>query len=331
MSDQNLNRYEVILAGKYYLGELIESISLDESLDEIAYRANVRLVNTLDLPELLPGQAVEISGNPFGGTGIQSLLPHGVIWEVEAEKKGQSHITLTIYDKMVYLAKSEDEYLYPAGQTATQRLKKYTVVWQIPAGELVETGVPLARAIFRSQPIYAMIKADLNETVSKGGDMFRPRMGTQGLELVKLGGNQTVWVLEADQNLESIVEDSTLEGAVTQVKVLGPDSNGGSLAPVLGIVKGETDKYGTIQKILSDSKVRTGKEAEAAASKLLSGAWRSITVNCLDINTIRAGDKVKLNSAGLLVTSVRHQLGNPGHMTLNLAAEEQVRREYYGQ
>jgi hypothetical protein len=331
MSYQEVNRYEVTLAGKYYLGELIESISLDESLDEIAYRANVRLVNTRDLPELLPGQTVEISGPPFGGTGVQSLLPHGVIWEVEAEKKGQSHITLTIYDKMVYLAKSEDEYLYPAGQTATQRLKKYTVDWQIPAGELAETGVPLARAVFRAQPIYAMIKADLNETVSKGGDMFRPRMGTRGLELVKLGGNQTVWMLEADQNLESTVENSSLEGAITQVKVLGPDSNDGNLAPVLGIVKGETDKYGTIQKILSDSKVRTGKEAETAGGKLLSGARKTVTVNCLDINTIRAGDKIKLNSAGLLVASVRHELGNPGHMTLTLAAEEQVRRDYYGQ
>lgn len=331
MSYQDANRYEVILDGKYWLGDLVESISLDESLDEIAYRANVRLVNTLDLPELLPGQAVEITGIPFGGADTQSLLSHGVIWEVETEKKGQSHITLTIYDKMVYLAKSEDEYLFPAGQTATQRLKKYMDEWQIPAGELAETGVPLARAVFRAQPIYAMIKADLNETVSKGGDMFRSRMGAKGMDLIKLGANPTVWVLEADQNLESTVENSTLEGAVTQVKVLGPDSNGGSLAPVLGIVKGETDKYGTIQKILSDSKVRTGNEAEAAGKKLLSGARKSITVNCLDINTIRAGDKVKLNSAGLLVTSVRHQLGNPGHMTLNLAAEEQVRREYYGQ
>jgi hypothetical protein len=331
MSYQDANRYEVILAGKYCLGDLIESISLDDSLSEIAYRANIRLVNTPDLPELLPGQAVEINGTPFGGTRLQPLLSNGVIWEVEAEKKGQPHITLTIYDKMVYLAKSEDEYLFPDGQTATQRLKKYTADWQIPAGELAETGVPLARAVFRAQPIYAMLKADLNETVSKGGDMFRPRMGAGGLDLIKLGGNQTVWVLEADQNLESTVENSTLEGAVTQVKVLGPDSNGGSLAPVLGIVKGETDKYGTIQKILSDSKVRTGNQAESAGKKLLSGARKSITVNCLDINTIRAGDKVKLNSAGFLVASVRHELGNPGHMTLTLAAEEQVRREYYGQ
>lgn len=331
MSEPNFNRYELILAGKYWLGELVESISLDESLGEIAYRANVRLVNTPDLPELRPGQTVEISGTPYGGAGTQVLLPHGVIWEVEVEKKGQSHITLTIYDKMVYLAKSEDEYLFPAGQTATQRLKKYTADWQIPAGTLAETGTQLARAVFRAQPIYAMIKADLDETVSKGGDMFRPRMGAGGLDLIKLGSNQTVWVLEVAQNLENILENSTLEGAVTQVKVLGPDSNGGSLAPALGIVKGETDQYGTIQKILSDSKVRTSNEAETAGKKLLSGARKSITVNCLDINTIRAGDQVKLNSAGLLVTSVRRELGNPGHMTLTLAAEEQVRREYYGQ
>jgi hypothetical protein len=328
---EDLNYYEVILADKYYLRELVESISLDESLDEIAYRATVRIKNRPDLPELLPGQAIEIWGKPFQKTGSEPLLSGGVIWEVETEKRGQIHTALTIFDKMVYLGKSEDEYLFPAGQTATQRLQRYMSDWQITPGELADTKLPLARSVFRAQPIYSMIKTDLIETATKGGDMFRPRMTAGILDLIKLGGNETIWMLEADQNLESIVEKNTLESVVTQVKVLGTDSGDGKLAPVLAVVKGETVQYGTIQKVLNDSKIETAKEAETAAKKILTESRKSVTVECLDINSIRAGDKVKLNSIGLLVTSVRHTLGNPGHMTLTLATEEQVRREYYGQ
>jgi hypothetical protein len=328
---EDLNYYEVILADKYYLRELVESISLDESLDEISFRATVRIKNMPDLPVLEPGQAIEIWGKPFQGTGSKPLLSSGVIWEVETEKRGQIHTTLTIFDKMVYLGKSEDEYLFPAGQTATQRLRRYMDDWQITPGELADTKLALARSVFRAQTIYAMIKNDLNETATKGGDMFRPRMNAGKLDLIKLGGNETIWMLEADQNLQSIIEKNTLESVVTQVKVLGTDSGDDKLSPVISLVKGETAQYGTIQKVLIDSKIKTGKEAETAAKKILTESRKSVTVECLDINTIRAGDKVKLNSVGLLVTSVRHNLGNPGHMTLTLATEEQVRREYYGQ
>lgn len=43
--------YEVVLQNKYYLRELIESISLTESLDQIAYQASI----TLSIPGIFRG------------------------------------------------------------------------------------------------------------------------------------------------------------------------------------------------------------------------------------------------------------------------------------
>ncbi|MFX4261042.1 XkdQ/YqbQ family protein [Pelotomaculum propionicicum] len=330
MSDFTLNRYEVVLANQYFLRELVERITLEDSLDEIAYRASVRLVVTDDFQQIgiAPGQEIRVSGVPFGGSGMVYLLHPGMVWQCDSETRGQKHINVTVYDRTIYLAKSEDEYLFPAGQTSTQRLERYASDWGLELGQVADTGVALAKAVYRARPIYSMIMADLKETAVKGGDMYRPRMTPDGLGLVKLGSNETVWALEAERNVEEIRQRRSLEGAVTQVKVLG-NAPVEERSPVLALVTGETDRYGTLQKVHSDPKLTDAGAARSAGEKKLCGMQETITVAGLDINTIRAGDKVKLNNIDLLVNSVRHELGAPGRMTLELAGEEYVRRRYY--
>lgn len=323
-----VQRYDVILAGKYYLRELVEAITLEESLDEIAYRASIQLVHEA-VPTVVPAQSIKIVGTPFGGTGTVTLFD-GVVWEVESLTRGKRRLNITAYDRTIYLSRSEDEYLFPAGQTATQRIKKYAADWGIKLFSLADTKVPLEKAIYRSRPIYSMMLDDLRETVRKGGGMYRTRMAPTGLELFEIGTNKTVWVLESSRNVEEISHNQTLEGAVTQVKVLGKESEG-KRTPVLALVKGETAKYGTVQKIYQDDKVKTAAQAKKAGQELLSGPQETVTVRMIDINTIRAGDKVKLDQRELIVASVMHELGSPGHMMLELMPTWMIRRRYYAQ
>lgn len=329
MINPGLNKYEVVLANKYFLREIIENIFLEEALDEIAYSATVKIVVTQDFPGIAPGQECRLSGIPFGGTNMVYLLHPGVVWECESETRGQKHMTVMVYDKTIYLAKSEDEYLFPAGSTASQRLKQYAVDWGIPLGQVSDTGVSLAKAVYRAQPVYSMIMSDLKETVAKGGDMYRPRMTPNGLDLIKLGINETVWALEIEQNIEVLTQRRTLEGTVTQVKVLG-NTPEDQRSPVLAVVKGETSKYGTLQKILEYNKATNANQAKIAGQKMLTGTQETFLVQCIDINTVRAGDKIQLNGMGLLVKSVRHELGNPGHMTIELTWPEMIKRGVYG-
>jgi len=347
--------YRVLLAGTHYLEELVDSISLEDSLDEISYRATIKLAITPDLPDITPGQEIRILGIPPGSTTLSTLLA-GVVWECEENTNQSRRLTVTVYDRTIYLAKSDDERLMPAGQTASQRLKAYAQDWSIPISSIQDTKIALARDVKRTQSIYAMIAADLKETVDKGGDMFRPRMTPAGLELYKLGSN--AWDLEV---IEETTRRKSLEGAATVVKVLGTeqksspaadDTSGmtleeiarkyaGSLnedgkittpelpSPVLAIVKGDTAKLGTIQKVLQDSKIKSLDQATKAGRKELAGVQETLSANGIDINTIRAGDVVRLNDTQLYVTRVRHDLGDPGHMELELAAEEKVRRDFY--
>lgn len=329
MINPGLRKYEVVLDDKYYLRELTESITLEDSLGEIAYSAIVNLAITSDFPGIEPGQIARVSGVPFAGGAMVYLLHPGIVWECDKKKKGQKSLPATIYDLSIFLAKSEEEYLLPAGQTASERLKAFAIEWEIPLGQIEDTGIPLERALRRPESIWSLIMKDLKETAAKGGDLYRPRMTPDGLSLIKIGSNETVWVLEEDQNLEDISHKQSLEGAVTRVKVRG-NAKENQLAPVLAVVDGEREKYGTLQKVITYDKDSNTGSARATGELYLAGIQETITVQGLDINTIRAGDKIILGESEYIVASIQHILGSPGRMTAELATTDQVRRRFYG-
>lgn len=324
--------YEVVLDNKHYLRELIESITLKDSLEQIAYEATIQLKVPAEGMQIEPGQNIRISGIPFDGNNMVYLLHPGVVWDLNSNTKGSKHITVVVYDRTIYLMKSEDEYFFKSGGTASQRLKKYATDWKIPLGNIPNISTKLSKATHRAQPIYNMITSDLQETVKKGGDMYIPRMTPAGLELFKIGSNKTVWNLEA---VEDVTQVRTLEGALTKVKVIGNAEQSGksgpdSPSPVLAIASSpEIPKLGTLQKIVQDEDTKTAAAAKKLAQSMLTGVNETFTIRALDINTLRAGDLVRFNGLKLIVTSVTHELGSPGHMSMELASLDFVKRRYF--
>lgn len=324
--------YEVVLEDKYYLRELIESISLKDSLDQISYEASIQLKVPNEGLSIAPGQEIRVSGVPYAGKTKVHLLNPGVIWECNSSNKSTKHINLVVYDRTIYLVKSEDEFLFPAGGTASQRLKKYAKEWNIKLGNVPNTEKQLNKATYRAQAIYNMITADLRETVKDGGDMYIPRMSPAGLELFKIGSNTTVWKLKA---IEEVNQLRTLEGAITKVKVIGSgnetkQSSEDLPSQFLAVASSELiPKLGTLQRIIQDEHIKTTTAAKKLANSMLTGIQETFSVSGLDINTLRAGDKVELNGMGLIVMSVTHQLGDPGHMSLELGTSEYVKRRCF--
>ena len=328
--------YEVVLQNKYYLRELVESITLKDSLDQISYQGTIQLAIPPSFPGIEPGQEIRISGVPYaandGGPsstskGMVPLLHPGVVWECSSTVKQAKHMTVTVYDRTIYLAKSEDERLFPAGGTASERLRKYAADWNIKLDKVPDTKTKLKKSIYRPQTIYNMIMSDLKETVKAGGSMYIPRMTPAGLTLFPVGGNEVVWRLEG---LEEATQNRTLEGAVTQVKVIGTEARSEqALSKVLAVASGETGKYGVLQRIVQDENVKTAAAAKKYAESMLNGQGHSYSVTCLDLNTVRAGDRVSFNGLNLIATSVSHELGEPGHMMLELVTAEDVKRRYF--
>ncbi|WP_458125644.1 XkdQ/YqbQ family protein [Paenibacillus sp. Z3-2] len=324
--------YKVIVDDKYDITKLVETITLKDSLDQIAYQANIRLAVSASsgLPSISPGMAVRISGVPFGEKSMVHLLHPAVIWEVESSNSGTKRLSLTVYDRMIYLEKSEDEFLLPKDQTATQRLKTYAKEWKIPYATLPETKTKLGKAVYRSQTIFSMMFADLKETAKSGGDMYHPRMIPGGLQLYQVGSNTKVYELD---RLIDLTQMRTLEGAVTKVKVMAAsESTSGKEVPskVLAIEQNGVEELGTLQKLIEDDQVKSTTAAKKLAKSHLTGIQETFTISAPDVNTIRAGDAVLLKGLKLIVMSVSRDLSaGPGTMTLELGTAELVKRRYY--
>lgn len=199
--------------------------------------------------------------------------------------------------------------------------------------------------------------------------MYIPRMTTAGLELFEVGSNKDVWILQEveevnqfrtlegtitkvkvigteDRKVKSkssnssnteIPDGMTLEeigrlyGGKVDKKSKKAKANSNVELPskILAIVTGETSKFGTLQRMVQDEDVKTAAAAKKLGESMLSGVQETFTVTCADLNTIRAGDLVIYSNMRLIVTSITHELGDPGHMTLELTWPSIVRRRYF--
>jgi hypothetical protein len=309
-----------------HLNQLIESLTFEDSLDEAAYRATAQLKVTPDL-SAINGQIVSVDGIPFNSSAgaMDHLLSPGVIWGTNKSKNGQ-FITLTIYDRLIYLLKSDDEYLFASGLTASQRLKRIAADWGIPLGTIANTKTLLAKGVYRAKNLFAIIREDLQETVAKGGEMYFPRMTPDGLNLIKIGSNN-VWRIEACTDLS---EDTTLDGVITKVKITG-NAKDGVRSPVVAVVTGDTEIYGTIQKVIHAPKTISAATAKSKAKLCLKTPSIYYNFSTIDINTMRAGDIFKLNDLDLIVASITHNCGAPGQMQIRAADADTIRSDYYMQ
>lgn len=317
---------DIIAKDTYKVGNLNEGVSLSESIDSIAYTAQIKLLETDELKniQVVKGNAIEIWDTAFNSNNNTRVFK-GIVWEKQRSRKNHT-IDLNCKERTIYMEKSEDEYLFPEGQTATQRFMKYAADWNIPTGSIANTSIGLSKNIYRSNTILDMILKDLKETAEKGGKLYKVRMSDK-LELVEIGSNTSVWRFEAIS--EDIDEHSSLEGAVTQVKVLGTQSDD-KLSPIIGIYEKEIKGYGTLRKIVQDDKIKNVSAAEKKADSIFSTGEDYININsAVDINTIRAGDKVSLDGSFFYVANVTHNLGSTGKMDLTIGTMDYIRRKFY--
>ena len=136
--------YDVLLANKYFLRNVIEEATLEDGLDQISYDANITIVLTPDFPGIEVGQSIAILG-PMYGTTKQTVLFDGIVWEFTIKKGDNKENTMLIhaYDRTIYLSKSKAEYVWKVN-TATQRIEKYCSDFGIQHAAFLDTNKQLS-------------------------------------------------------------------------------------------------------------------------------------------------------------------------------------------
>ncbi|WP_315081237.1 XkdQ [uncultured Clostridium sp.] len=210
---------ELVLKNKYKIQLLSEQGTLKESIDSIAYTLNLTLVETDELKNigLVKGDSIQLYDYMLNSNEYKKIFD-GTVRDINGSRKNKK-LSIICRERTVTIEESEDEYLWKDGQTATQRAKIICNDWGIPIGSFSETSIGLAKDL-RKESLFSTMKKDLKETAQKGGSLYKFRM-SESLDLVELESNSMVYKL--DSIAEDVQSKSSLNGAVTQVKVLGKE------------------------------------------------------------------------------------------------------------
>ena len=236
---------------------------------------------------------------------------------------------VTAYDELYPLQTSDDQFLFPAGQTTKAIISQILDEWGVPMRKYEGANVTHEKLVFRKGSLADHILDILDDAFKKGGEKSILR-ATQGqVEVVKRGGNQTVY--EFDENDTVAVEHETsITELVTRVKVVGQSSDEEGIPPVEAVLNGLT-QFGIRQKIYQREKDATAGEARMAAQQILDEKGKigkTQSIQAPDAPDLRKGDRVCVNvgemSGFYYVTGVQHD-ADAGTMTMDLEECESQR------
>lgn len=301
------------------VGSFLESnsVNLSETFDDISYTAKLTLKLSENSKHLPIGQGDSIEINTKDGNVF-----NGVVWSYDDDELHHKTINLFCKERTVYMEQSEDQFLFKAGTTATQRAMEICSKWGIPTGIMINTGVGLAATPPLTGNIHEILISFLKETAQKGGGLFKFRMGA-GLDLVPVG-----YFTHNIDEIEKIHRSESLQGAVTQVKVIGSKDTG-TRGAVSGTYSNGTSKVGTMQRVVTESLATTGGDANTVAQSTFTLGKRNINFDAIDNPFIRCGDGVFTPDGYFIVSSITHAIGDPGHMHVEVMTEENIKGEFF--
>ena len=246
-----------------------------------------------------------------------------VINKAKQKKSGDKvSMTVSAYDELYPLQTSEDQLYFSAGQTTKAVLTQIFDEWGITLGKYDGADATHEKLVFRTGSLADSILDILDDAVKKGGSPSVLRASKGQIEVVKRGGNQTVYLFDEDDTI-SVEQETSITEIVTRVKIVGKEDATEGLPPVEAVLNGLTE-FGIRQRIYTREKDATTEEAQAAAKAILDEKGKvstTMTVKAPDVPEMRKGDAVFVHIGVIAdyyyVAGIRHD-ATTGTMTLDL-------------
>lgn len=302
---------------KYDITGALTDLMLDEGEGELAQKV------TLSLPQLkhdgkyltgLIGVHDRLFVFADTGNGAKEVF-RGYIWTDVYEKDETKEITLTAYDRMIYLIESEEYKFYSSGKSTNSIFTDVCESKEITLKYNHES-MTHSKLVIRGSLADAFL--DLLEEVRKKTGKRGVIRDTKGeMEVVTEGQNDTVYELVHgnEGNLIKTSHSVTLDGIVTKVIILGKEEND-TQAPIRATLTGDTS-YGTIQKIISSSDSDKLDDLKKEGNQRLKDDGkpkREVSAVAIDNPWIRKGDKVHIDDGYVdtyaIVKSISHDAKN---------------------
>lgn len=306
------------------LTEVAENIAWEDNEKELSARLNLTLrdvpVGSKRLNQMLPLCTIIYLYSDWG-EGVKEIW-RGTIWETENSVMNSDAVTVTGYDMLYYLQKSQDNRYYAAGKTTKAVVQDIASDWNVPLGTFNVTNKVHEKLLYKKKNIAAMLTETLDDAKKMGGDKYVIRAESGKMCVLKRGSNGTIYSFTADSSIITGKDRYSMTDLVTRVVVTGKEDKEGR-PKVETTIDGKT-QYGILQEMVE---IGSGKLADAKekANDLLKDKGepeRTITLQTLDFPPVRKGDQIHVKTDRLngyyIVKGVSH---NVTAMTMQMELE----------
>lgn len=291
----------------------VTGLNLEHGENELAQRLSLSLYNLRHQGKLL-SELFRARDRVFiyarTAQGDKEVF-RGYLWDHHYRSETEKLLTWTCYDNLIYLQESEDSLYYASGQRTAGVFSSICNRWGIPLEYHYDSITHKSLALRGT--LANLLLSDLLEPVRRQtGKRYVLRGREDTLWVERAGANETVYSIKSQENAIRTESSTTMGGMVTRVIITGRSDKNGQ-APIEATLSRNTERYGTLQKVLASSDADSLAEAKKEAEELLDEKSRPTfraSVEAVDIPFLCKGDQVYIAAGNMrgkfLVLGISH-------------------------
>lgn len=313
-------------ATTYHLKDITTDLLVSHPKNMLAEKVDISLINTkVEKTQLRSIIAVKDKIYVYANTGSgSSEVFRGIVWErTLSEDSDSDEIKLSCYDRLIYLHKSRDNFFAKSGKKTKALIESIAKKWGFKIS-FKYSSITHGKLTFHNENVADIIISILEEVKKKTGISYIIRMEKDTIVIDAVGSNTKAYQLTSKTNTISTNFNETMEDMVTKVLIVKAETTKkgkseeetGKYLTVASVTK-NTDKYGTLQQIITLGKDDSLADAKKEANQTLKDnavPKKEIDVKSVDIPWVKKGDQIYISAGSLsgyyIVDGIEHDALN---------------------
>ena len=319
--------YVVTDDGKYDLTPVLTSLSFNNQKKQFAQSLTAKFMNILFNEKWL-STILQVRQRIFiyadDGERNEEVF-RGYVWNRTYKSAlNEREITLRCYDNLIYVQESEVSEYFSAGKSTKDVITELLGNWGVSVDYQYES-ITHEKLALRGSLSDIITDDLLNLVVDRTAKKYAITSSKDTIKIASYGSNAKVYDVKARQNAINTRSESTMDNLVTQVVITGKADDDGR-EPIEATVSQNTDKYGTIQQVISRDENTSLADAKEEAQGILDEngepTWE-YEIQASDIPWIQKGDKIMvaagdIDNRELIVVGINRNYSAKGaKMTLS--------------
>lgn len=288
--------YVVTDDGKYDLTPVLTSLSFNNQKKQFAQSLTAKFMNILFNEKWL-STILQVRQRIFiyadDGERNEEVF-RGYVWNRTYKSAlNEREITLRCYDNLIYVQESEVSEYFSAGKSTKDVVTELLGDWGVSVDYQYES-ITHEKLALRGSLSDIITDDLLNLVVDRTAKKYAITSSKDTIKIATYGSNAKVYDVKSRQNAINTKSESTMDNMVTQVVITGKADDEGR-EPIEATVSQNTDKYGTIQQVISRDENTSLADAKEEAQGILDEngepTWE-YEIQASDIPWIQKGDKI---------------------------------------